>query len=54
MASATIKVKDGKKVPRKMNVLPECILLDYEINVSNAYLCKTAAMQGWFGWLSGC
>lgn len=36
MARATIKVKDKNKVPRKIYVLPECILLDSEVNVSNA------------------
>lgn len=49
MASAIIKAKDGNKVPRKINVLAECILLNSEVNVSNAYLCKTAVMQGWSG-----
>lgn len=43
MVSATIKVKD---VQFKINVLTEYITLDSEVNVSSAYLCKTAMMQG--------
>lgn len=46
MASATIKVKDRHKVPKKINVLTEYITLDSDVNVSSAYLCKSALKQG--------